>query len=84
MKQPVQVPQPVLNLFQDFLERHSPHEFSICLRRLLLDYMRRQMRTGFPVHFDLFLWSLSDLFDLLDEAAVQQRLNAIGGKAGDA
>jgi len=84
MKQPDQIPQPVLTLFQYFLEHHSPHEVSTCLRRLLLDYMRRQMRTGFPVHFDDFLWSLSDLFDLLDEAAVQQRLNAMGGKGGTA
>jgi len=44
--------------------------------------MRKQMRTGFPLHFDHFLWMLSDLFDLLEEAAVQQRLNEMGGKAG--
>jgi hypothetical protein len=39
------------------------------IRRLLLEYMEKQVSTGFPPHFDNLLWSLSDLFDLLDEAA---------------
>ena len=55
--------------FYRFINSHSPKEVSRHLRLILLDYMSAQVRTGFPLDFNEYLWELSDLFDLLDSAA---------------
>lgn len=55
--------------FYQFINSHSPKEVSRHLRLILLDYMSVQVRTGFPLDFNEYLWELSDLFDLLDSAA---------------
>lgn len=80
MKQPDKLPKPLRREFLHFLEDHPPQAFSNSLRRLLLDYMEKEVSTGFPLHFDRFLWSLSDLFDLLDMAAAH--LSQPGSKDG--
>jgi hypothetical protein len=81
MKQPDKLPKPLRREFLHFLEDHPPQAFSNSLRRLLLDYMEKEVSTGLPVYFDRFLWSLSDLFDLLDMAAAhRQQLRDKEGK----
>lgn len=52
--------------FQQFITEHPPSLFSRRLRFLLLDYMIKQQKVGFSLDFDVCLWELSDLFDLLD------------------
>jgi len=73
VRQTTQQLQPIHQLFQDFMANNPPQEFSNRLRRLLLEYMRKQMHAGFPIYFEDFLGSVSDLFDLLDEAAARQQ-----------
>lgn len=51
-----------------FFENHPPMPFSIFLRNLILEYIRERMRIGFPLDFGRHLWSLEDLFELLDAA----------------
>ncbi|MGC4035229.1 MAG: hypothetical protein QM764_04645 [Chitinophagaceae bacterium] len=55
--------------FYEFINSHSPKEVSRHLRCILLDYMSWQIKTGFPLDFNKYLWELADLFDLLDSAA---------------
>ncbi len=55
--------------FYQFINSHSPKEVNRHLRLILLDYKSSQVRTGFPLDFNNYLWELSDLFDLLDSAA---------------
>lgn len=55
--------------FYRFLNSHSPKEVSRHLRVIFLDYMGLQVRVGFPLDFNNYLWELSDLFDLLASAA---------------
>lgn len=55
--------------FYRFINSHSPKEVNRHLRLILLDYMGSQVRIGFPLDFNTYLWELSDLFDLLDRAA---------------
>jgi len=69
MKHRSKLPKPLRTELSNFFEQHPPRAFSNALRRLLLDYMQKQVRTGFPIHFDRLLWALSDLFNLLDKAA---------------
>jgi hypothetical protein len=52
-----------------FIEQHPPREFSSSLRNLVLDYISHKVNVGFPLGFGKFVWSLSDLFDLLETAA---------------
>jgi hypothetical protein len=59
--------------FACFLENHPPQLFSIFLRNMLLEYIREHVKTGFHLHFDRFLWSMEDLFELLDNAAKEQQ-----------
>ena len=73
MRQTAKLPQPILQLFQDFVENYPPQQFSNCLRRVLLDYMKKYVSTGFPPYFEDFLRALSDLFDLLDKVASHQQ-----------
>lgn len=54
--------------FHEFITLHPPSLFSRNLRCLLLDYMIRQQKIGFPADFSTHLWELSDLFRLLDYA----------------
>jgi len=55
--------------FREFITQHPPSGFSRRLRNLLMDYMIHQQKTGFPPDFNIHLWELSDLFELLDCAA---------------
>jgi hypothetical protein len=73
MKKPDKLPKPLRREFLRFLQDHPPQAFSSFLRRLLLNYMEREIDTGLPLYFDRFLWSISDLFDLLDTAVIQQQ-----------
>ncbi|NCT76503.1 MAG: hypothetical protein GXC78_18350 [Chitinophagaceae bacterium] len=58
--------------FFDFIETHPPGEFNPALRRMLLDYMAREINVGFYTDFDMLLFGLSDLFELLDSAQKYQ------------
>lgn len=56
--------------FRFFLENHPPQQFSSRLRAVFLDYLRHEARSGTsPLFLHDFLWSINDLFDLLDIAA---------------
>jgi hypothetical protein len=60
--------------FRNFLEYHPPAQFNSDLRRMVLDYVRYELRAGIiPLYLDDFLWRLNDLFDLLDIAAKEFR-----------
>jgi len=52
-----------------FFENHPPEQFSKSLRKMLLEYIRKQSKVGFYVDFSDFISALEDLFDLLDLAA---------------
>jgi hypothetical protein len=81
MRQSDKLPGFIRHEFINFLQNHPPQAFSNSLRSLLLDYMQREAGTGLPLHFDRFLWSLSDLFDLLDTATLHlQELREKNGK----
>ena len=64
-------------LFHEFILNHPPSRVSVHLRSILLDYIGSQLRTGFPVDFDIWIWELSDLFDLLDRAAGQEKTSKL-------
>jgi len=56
--------------FASFIENHPPAEFSSRLRYVFLDWLRYEEKAGTaPLFLYDFLWSMNDLFDLLDEAA---------------
>jgi hypothetical protein len=52
-----------------FFEDHSPSELNINLRRILLDYLRIELRSAVPLFTEELLSSFYDLFELLDLAA---------------
>jgi hypothetical protein len=52
-----------------FFEEHSPQELNTNLRRILLDYLRIELRSAVPLFTEELLSSLYDLFELLDLAA---------------
>lgn len=52
-----------------FFEDHSAQELNINLRRILLDYLRIELRSAVPLFTEELLSSLYDLFELLDLAA---------------
>lgn len=56
-----------------FFENHPPQPFSNSLRRLLLEYIRAHVRTGFHPQFVDFLWAMEDLFQLLDRATEERQ-----------
>jgi hypothetical protein len=69
--------------FLNFLETHPPDRFSNNLRSMVLDYLRYELQAGtMPLYLDDFLWSLNDLFDLLDTAAKEFPLPSIIPKPG--
>lgn len=51
-----------------FLETHPAKEFNKNLRRMVLDYLATGSRVGLPIHIDIFIKALYDLFELLDLA----------------
>lgn len=55
--------------FHEFLTLHSPSAFNRRLRELLLEYIILKQKLGFPVHFNVQLLELSDLFELMDAAS---------------
>ena len=52
----------------NFIETHSPKEFSRNMRRTILDYLQRQVDVGMPLYMNSFLHGIYDLFELLDVA----------------
>lgn len=52
-----------------FFEDHSAKELNINLRRILLDYLRIELRSAVPLFTEELLSSLYDFFELLDLAA---------------
>lgn len=52
-----------------FFEYHPPVRLSRNLRRVLLDFLRYELRTGAPFYLEHLLWDSYNLFDLLDKAA---------------
>ena len=60
------LPKPLREQLVSFIETHHTRQFSNSLRRMLLDYMARQLNVGFHIHFDELLLALYDLFELLD------------------
>lgn len=56
----------VVSGFLDFLVNHPPAEFSVSMRHLLFDFMERELDHGFRLEFRRLIWSLNDLFDLLN------------------
>lgn len=56
-----------------FLQDHSPERVSRNLRKVLIDYLRSQ-QAGLPLEWDEILNDLESLFDLLDVAAREKRL----------
>lgn len=54
-----------------FFSTHPPRRVSRNLRRVLLDFLQDQLKTGVPVYLDQLLWDLYYLFELLDVAAVE-------------
>lgn len=66
--------------FYQFIENHSPVQVSRHLRGILLDYIGHQLNTGLPPDFNIYIWELYDLFELLDYAADEkERLNKEDG-----
>lgn len=59
--------------FFAFIEAHPPRKFSNSLRRMLLDYLAHEVNVGLHTHFDMFLYDLYDLFELMDKAEGYQR-----------
>jgi hypothetical protein len=51
-----------------FFETHPPAVVSKNLRRILIDYLYRELEIGVPIHLPASLWQLYDLFELLDAA----------------
>ena len=58
----------LLARYKEFLKAHPPAAFSRHLRTVFFDYLSLQVRTGFPLDFDIYLGELYDLFELLDHA----------------
>lgn len=56
-----------------FFEYHPAHQLNQNLRRVLLDYLRIELRSGIPLFTEELLSSLYDLFDLLDEVSEQTK-----------
>lgn len=61
--------------FREFITNHSPSGFSRHLRCLFFDYLQEQSKKDLPVDFDMYVWELYDLFDLLD-CAIDEWENA--------
>ena len=64
----------LLEEFEQFLEAHSPGKLNICLRRILLDYLRLQW-DSLPLGFEECLGDLYGLFELLDMAEEETHLH---------
>lgn len=54
-----------------FFEDHSASELNVNLRRILLDYLRIELRSAVPLFTEELLSSLYDLFEVLDLAAAE-------------
>lgn len=64
--EPAKISKALSQKFRSFLINHPPSAFNRRLRALFMDYLIQQEKTGFPLDFNLLLWELSDLFELLD------------------
>lgn len=73
MKYRYKLSRPLRRRLHLFFRDNPPHTFSNALRRLLLDYMQKQVHTGFPVYIPKLLYGLSDLFDVLDMATDEKQ-----------
>lgn len=57
----------------DFFTNHPPAQLSLNLRRVLLDYLRYELKAGeIPVYLDEFLADVNDLFELFDLALEEE------------
>jgi hypothetical protein len=68
-KRPVQseeLSKKLFSKFHDYLSIHPPRQVSRHLRCILLDYISAHVNSGFPLDFDIWVWELYDLFELLD------------------
>jgi hypothetical protein len=59
----------ITNLFED----HDPSSLSKNLRRILLDYLRIELRSSVPLFTEELLASIYDLFEILDLAAEETK-----------
>lgn len=57
-----------LEELNQFFDSIKPGLLSQNLRRMLIDYLEYELKTGVPTYFDEFLFPLNCLFDLLDKA----------------
>lgn len=57
----------------DFFEEHPPLRLSRNLRRVLLDFLRIELKTHVPLFTNDLLWDLYDFFELLDTAAIETK-----------
>jgi len=60
------VSAPLQEHFESFLQLVSASQFSKCLRRLLLSYIRNEVQTGVDSFLEEFIEDLEVFFSLLD------------------
>jgi hypothetical protein len=56
-----------------FFSEHPPKRLDRNLRRVLLDFLRRELKSGSPFYLQDLLWDTYYLFELLDLAAWETR-----------
>lgn len=62
------LPKDLREQFLSFIHIHPPRKFSNAMRRMLLDYLAREVNIGLHIEFDEFLYDLYDFFELMDAA----------------
>ena len=67
--QPQKLPQELKHELLQFFQTHPPDVFSQRLRCMLLEYLSYELRTSIPLYLPEFLYSLYDLFNVLDTAS---------------
>src|SRR5690242_943388 len=66
---------------QRFLNNHDIALLNQNLRRLLVDFLDYELRTGVPLYFDGFFFPFNKLLDVLDMAAQELHAHATAEKA---
>ena len=66
---------------QRFLNNHDIALLNQNLRRLLVDFLDYELRTGVPLYFDDFFFPFNQLLDVLDTAAQELQTHAAAEKA---
>jgi hypothetical protein len=67
------LPKKLRKQFLTFIQAHPPRKFSNAMRRMLLDYLAREVNIGLHIEFDEFLFGLYDFFELMDAAEEYQK-----------